>query len=318
MIRFVAVIVFLMCGHAGAAEVRVAAAIAPVWSIVDALAQGTSIRAIATPEKLPGMGQLERAMTRQSAAIGARLAQVDAVVTLSSVWAEDPLYREARAANLRVVQIDAGRALGKGGGSVMLMNAPANQVPWRKAASATGVSPWVWFSSGNVVRMAEIIAADLVRLAPDDAATINANLSGLQREALALRAEYEQKFLEDADQPIFVLTDRFAYLFQEFGIFADGALLDDDIRWTDQDLSGVEEMLRQRDIKVAVHHWRPDDRIVEAIRRGGAELLILDEREHSDGSAAAPPQPNAWRLILKTNLDALHAALQTAKAKQER
>lgn len=316
MIRIATILLVFFCGRAVAAEVMVAASIEPLWSIVEALGRGTSIRAVAAPEKLAGMDQLDRAFVRQSAQIASTLAKVDAVVTLSSVWAEDPLYREARAANIRVVQIDASRALSKGSGNIMMMNAAVSDVPWRKAAPSSAISPYVWFSSGNVIRMASIIAADLVRLTPSDEDRINANLSALQREALALRAEYEGRLLEVADQPLFVLTDRFVYLFQEFGIFSEAALLDDDIRWTDQDIAGVQDLLRRRNVRVAVHHWRPDDRIVEAITKGGAELIVLDDGQHSDGSAAAPPRLDAWRLNLQNNLDALHRALEKAKLKQ--
>ncbi len=294
-----------------AGPVVVATSLQALYSLTSFLSKGTGIQVESVPKALPGMGQLQRTFVRQNAAIGEQLAKADAVVTISSVWPDDPLYREARSRNIRVVQIDAARSLGKTASSVMLVAQPSSNVPWRRIDPASGDSPYVWFSPSNAIRMAEIVAADLARLAPDDAGTIEANLKTFSQELRALRAEFEAKFLAAQNPEVFILTDHFAYLTGEFGIFIDGALLEDDVRWSAEDYEGLTKLLRDRDIKTVLHHWQPDEKIVDAVQKGGAKLVLLDDGEHSDGSAAAPPDSPSVVGVLRTNLDLLNRAFAT-------
>ncbi len=289
--------------------VVVATSLQPLFSITSALARETAIEVRAAPAALPGMQQLARAFTRQAAAIGGELERADAVVSIASVWPEDPLFREARARNIRVVHIDAARSLARGAASITLIARPVSNVPWRGAKAGQGDSPWAWFSPSNAIRMAEIIAADIKRLAPEDEARIEANLVAFTREIQALRAEYDAKFLTLDNPAIFALTDHFVYLTNEFGLFIEGYLVEDDVLWSPADFDGLAQFIEERGVRQVLHHWQPAEPVAAAITKAGASLLVLDDGENSNGAPAAKPDARLYQTILRADLEALFRAL---------
>jgi ABC-type Zn uptake system ZnuABC Zn-binding protein ZnuA len=152
--------------------------------------------------------------------------------------------------------------------------------------------------------MAENIAADLVRLAPDDAASIETNLVALVAELRTLKSEYDNRFALLPDTRVFALAEEFVYLFGEMGIFVDGYFTKEDVRWTEADLEGFEEYLAQSGLSVVVHKWEPAQPILEAIARAGGKLVILDPadpgREIDDRLDSG-----GYLSILRSDLDAL-------------
>ncbi len=284
--------------------VTVVTALQPLYSIATALAQGTAITVKPVPATLPGMGQVTRILARANRTTDQTLEAADVVVAIASIWPEDPLFREARARNIWVVEIDAARPLGKGQASVALIAKPVTDVPWREAETGGGDSPYVWFSPANAIRMAEIVATDFKRLAPDGAAAIETNLAAFTREFLGLKAEYEAKFLKVADPRVLSLTDRFAYLTNEAGVFVDGYFLEDDVRWTDADYAGFTRLLREREITRVLHHWEPSEGIMAAIAAAGAKLVILNDGETEPAPGA--PDPRGYQTMLRANLETLH------------
>lgn len=308
---FVASLLAASSLSAASEPVRVVASLQPLYSILSALAQGANIEAQAIPATMPGLAQTPRALSRLGAAEAQGLARADAVITIASIWPEDPLFREARARNIRIVQIDAARSLGKGAASVMLTQRASSNAPWRVAAPDLRPSPYVWFSLPNAIRMAEIIAADLKRLAPADEARVDANLAAFSRRMQGLRAEFDAKFLQLEDPQVFSLTDRFVYLTNDLGLFVSGYFLEDDLRWSQDDLAAFSAFLSARGVRRVIHHWRPSDEIMAAIETAGAQLVILDDGEGSSREAPVEPDPNRYQSILRGNLDALHHALST-------
>jgi ABC-type Zn uptake system ZnuABC Zn-binding protein ZnuA len=298
----------VLAAEAARAEARlvVLAGLLPLYAITFALAYGTAIDVRPVPAVLPGLAQLPRALARQNAATSALLQQADAVITVASLWPDDPLFRQARARNIRVVQIDAARSLAQGSASVMVAAQPASNAPWRPAGRAVGSAVHAWFSPANAMRMAEIIGADLQRLAPDDASRIAANQSRFSREMQALQAEFDARFQAIEHPVVFALTDRFIYLTNAFGIDVDGYFLEDDVKWTEADFAGLADHLATQGIRVVVHHWQPDAPVAAAIARGGARLLVLDDGE---SGAAAQPDPRSYQAVLRADLEALYQAL---------
>ena len=291
--------------------VTVAVALQALLSITQSLARGTGIVVQPVPAALPGMFQVARALSRANPATTALLQKADAVVTLGSVWPEDPLFREARARNIWVVPIDAARPFAKGAAGVALIPQPADTAPWRAAAKAAVAadSPFVWFGIGNAIRMAEIVAGDLKRLSPADAPRIDENLKDFAGQLQALKADYEARFLALPAPHVFSLSDRFQYLLNEFGIDSDGVFAEEDVRWTAADHAGLEAYLKDRGVTRVLHHWKPADPVVATVQRAGARLVVLDDGEGSLPRAAGAPVP-AYAEWMRGNLDTLLAALQ--------
>ncbi|HEX6994320.1 MAG TPA: zinc ABC transporter substrate-binding protein [Gammaproteobacteria bacterium] len=294
-------------------ELLVLTALPITYSLTAALAEGTSIEVENVPEDGRPMNALVNLLTQRPERYEALFARADAVVTIGKLWLDDPLYTAARNANIRVVEIDATKPWSATLEGVSVISEPAQQGPWAAADTAPRApSVYYWLSPANAARSADIIARDLMRLAPGDAVRIEENLKKLRGELVDLKREYELELAALDDVTVFTLAPEFVYLLADMGLYVDGAFFKQDIDWTDGDLEAVEAYLRTHAIRVAIHKWEPEARIADAIRAAGAELVVLDPIEigvEEDGRLAE----DGYQELLRRNLDALHAALAGAQ-----
>jgi ABC-type Zn uptake system ZnuABC Zn-binding protein ZnuA len=221
----------------------------------------------------------------------------------------DPLYRYAREANIRIVDIEAGVPWSLDAPGVALADLPASNVAWGSDTdrSETVVAPYFWLSVSNVIRMGDLIARDLEALFPDSAAAIAANLEALKRSLLDLRGDYQDRLIETGADVVFALTGDFVYLTNDMGLLVDGYFIKQDVRWTDADLAMLTQHLRDNGIEVVLHKWVPSESIQNAVRAAGAKLVVLDAGDPGvvvDRALA----PDGLQQILRMNLDAIVAA----------
>lgn len=293
--------------HAETGRQRVLTALPPLHALASALVEGTAIDAVRVPldAAVPMEGQTHALLRLQTTVFQ----QAVAVITLTSLWRADPLYAAARRHNLRIVEIDASRSWDAAKPGVAVIRAPLNDVPWSGAQSAeSNPSPYVWLGPINAMRMAALIAADLARLSPPDAPRIARNLAKFEGRLRRLKARYGARMAELPDPRVLSLASEFVYLFDEFGLYVDGWFVQQDIDWSDADSTALTRHLRERGIRVVIHKWTPDDRIVQAIEAGGARLLILDAGNPGVLADAAL----GYEALVSWNLDALLAAFAAA------
>lgn len=298
-----------VAGHAEPARPRVLTALPAVHALTATLSAGTTLEVVRLPSAgaVPMAGQAN-ALARLD---GKTFAQAVAVVTLSSLWRADPLYAAARRHDLRIVPIDASWSWETNKPGLAVTRVPVDDVPWTKPAGAQADwSVYAWLAPVNAMRMAGLIAADLARLSPADKPRIGHNLAALDGRLRRLKAEYGARLARHADPRVFALANEFVYLFGEFGIFVDGTFSRQDVDWTDADRAALTRYLRERDVRVVVHKWQPDETISRAITDGGARLLILDVGD--PGMLADPARD--YEDLLRANLDALLAAFAHAES----
>jgi ABC-type Zn uptake system ZnuABC Zn-binding protein ZnuA len=156
--------------------------------------------------------------------------------------------------------------------------------------------------------MADLIAHDLSALFPDAAPAIAGNLDAFKRSLLQMRGEYQDRLMESGGN-LFALTGDFVYLTNDMGLLVDGYFIKQDVRWTKSDLDGLTAYLRDHHISAVLHRWLPSDDIQDAVKSGGAKLVVLDAGAPGvviDESLAA----DGLQQILRKNLEALRVALQ--------
>ncbi|WP_051424633.1 metal ABC transporter solute-binding protein, Zn/Mn family [Pseudomonas sp. URMO17WK12:I4] len=289
---------------ADTAKPRVLVALPALYALTASLSQGTHIETVRIPDDAAvPMESLANALSRLEPAV---FQQADAVLTLSSLWRADPLYAAARRHNLRIVEIDASRSWDPVKPGVAVTQAPVNDVPWAAAEerSVGEPSPYAWLGPINAMRMSAIIAADLSRLSPKDAAQIARNLDTLENRLRQLKAEYGPRLAQIPDLRVLSLAGEFTYLFGEFDIFVDGWFIRQDVNWSPADRDALTRYLREHDIKVVVHKWAPDAAIAQAVEAGGARLLILDAGNPGILANAS----KSYDELLRADLDAVLAA----------
>jgi ABC-type Zn uptake system ZnuABC Zn-binding protein ZnuA len=278
------------------------------YSLTVALTAGTPIQVQNVPADGRQLGLLKDYIERRAEQLAPTFAAATAVVTLTNALPGDPLYRFAREANIRIVDIEAAVPWALDAPGVALADAPSSNVDWGGGDDAeTAVAPYFWLSLSNSIRMGDIIAGDLEALFPASADTIAANLEKLKRSLLDLRGSYQDKIVASGDDVVFALTGDFVYLTNDMGLFVDGYFIKQDVRWTDADLASLTKHLRDNDIRVVLHEWEPSEAIQTAVRAAGAKLVVLDGGDPGvvvDRALA----PDGLQQILRKNLEAIVAA----------
>ncbi len=256
------------------------------------------------------MSLLKDYIQRRTDSLAATFAGAAAVISVTNALPSDPLYRFARDANIRVIDIDAALPWSLDKPGVALADTPRSTNAWGGTgdASETATAPYFWLSISNAIRMADIIAHDLGALFPDSRTVVAKNLDGLKRSLLTLRGDYQKKLIEGTADVVFALTGDFVYLTNDMGLFVDGYFIKQDVRWTESDLKSLTKHLRDGGIKVVIHKWQPSEPIQNAVKAGGATLVVL---ETGDPGIVVDRQlaRDGLQQILRKNLEAVHAAL---------
>ena len=280
------------------------------YSLAIALTAGTPIVVQNVPADGRQLSLLKDYIQRRTDTLAATFAGAAAVISVTNALPSDPLYRFARDANIRVIDIDAALPWSLDKPGVALADTPKSTNAWGGTgdASETATAPYFWLSIANAIRMADIIAHDLGALFPDSNAVIAKNLDGLKRSLLALRGDYQKKLIEGTADVVFALTGDFVYLTNDMGLFVDGYFIKQDVRWTESDLSALTKHLKDNGIKVVLHKWQPSDAIQNAVKAGGAKLVVL---ETGDPGIVVDRQlaRDGLQQILRKNLEAVYAAL---------
>jgi ABC-type Zn uptake system ZnuABC Zn-binding protein ZnuA len=277
------------------------------YSLTSALVAGTPIRVQNVPPDGRQLGLLKDYIARRMDSLAPTFAEATAVVTLTNALPADPLYRFAREANIRIVDIEAAVPWSIDSPGVALADAPSSNVEWGGDEADTVVAPYCWLSVSNSIRMGDIIAHDLTALFPDSAAAIGANLEELKRSLLDLRGDYQDRLIASRADVVFALTGDFVYLTNDMGLFVDGYFIKQDVRWTETDLAMLTRHLRERDIKIVLHEWVPSEAIQAAVRDGGAKLVVLEAGDPGVVVERALA-PDGLQQILRRNLDAIVVA----------
>ncbi len=281
------------------------------YSLASSLTAETPIQILNVPADGRQMSLLKDYIARRTDRLEPTFAAATAVISLTNALPGDPLYRFARDANIRVVDIDAASPWSLSTAGVALTNSPVSNVTWSTDTDSVKIAtaPYFWLSLPNAIRMGDIIAHDLIELFPDSAATIRENLDGLKWELLNLRSDYQRRLIETGDDTVFALTGDFVYLTNDMGLYVDGYFIKQDIRWNETDLEMLTNHLTQRDIRVVIHKWLPSDAIQSAVSEAGATLVVLDS---GDPGMVEDHQlvTDGLQQILRKNLDAVYSALR--------
>lgn len=260
-----------LCGVAvtssfAAEKVRLLASLPVTYGLGEALLKGTEVSLErAAPDNLPGTRQSAYFSGRGATALNKLAREADAVIGLRSLWLDDPLYPMARRSNIRIVEVDAARPVD---GAL-----PGIAV---QPGMADGLASQPWMASHNLGRMADVIAADLVRLAPADKTKIDANLAALKQRLLKLSADSEKRLASADNLSVVSLSEHFGYLIS--GLNLDGISTDarPDTEWTPEALKQLTTTLKDNDVALVLHHRQPSDALKAAITEGGSQLLVLN------------------------------------------
>ncbi|QXH71463.1 zinc ABC transporter substrate-binding protein [Pseudomonas atacamensis] len=249
-----------------AKPLRVLASLPITYGLGEALLKGTNVNLErAAPANLPGSRQTAYFTGRGAPALSKLATDADAVIGLRSLWADDPLYPIARRSNIRIVEVDAARPVD--GALPGIAVQPGLQVD--------GLNSQPWLASNNMGRMADVMAADLVRLAPSAKPAIEANLAALKQRLLKLSADTEARLAEADNLSVMSLSDHFGYLIGSLNLELAGQDARPDADWTPEELKKLTATLKDNDVAVVLHHRLPAEPVKAAIAESGSRLVVL-------------------------------------------
>ncbi|WP_201192950.1 metal ABC transporter substrate-binding protein [Pseudomonas fluorescens] len=249
-----------------AKPLHVLASLPITYGLGEVLLKGTHVNLErAAPANLPGSRQSAYFTGRGAPALAKLATDADAVIGVRSLWADDSLYPISRRSNIRIVEIDAARPVD--GALPGIAVQPGNKVD--------GLNSQPWLSSNNMGRMADVIAADLVRLAPAEKPTIETNLATLKQRLLKFSADSEARLASADNLSVMSLSDHFGYLVGSLNLELIGVDARPDAEWTPESLKQLTATLKDNDVAVVMHHRQPSDAVKAAITEAGSRLVVL-------------------------------------------
>ncbi|CAM3084503.1 ABC transporter substrate-binding protein [Ectopseudomonas mendocina] len=248
--------------------VRVLASLPITYGLGSILLQGAEAQVVrAAPANLPASRQVSFFTGRGAGALDKAASNADAVIAVRSLWPEDPLYPMARRSNIRIVEIDAARPVDGALPGIALTSAGSNALEDRP-----------WLSINNLGRMADVIAADLVRLSPNDAKQIASNLADIKQRLLSLSAASESRLAELDSLSVISLSPGFEYLTSGLNLDVIEVLppstSDSD---ADASLELFKSAIRDNEVRLVLTSRPVEKAVANAVEDAGARLLILGE-----------------------------------------
>ncbi|WP_448632845.1 MULTISPECIES: metal ABC transporter solute-binding protein, Zn/Mn family [Pseudomonas fluorescens group] len=245
--------------------VHLLASLPVTYGLSETLLKGTDVKLDrAAPANLPGTRQSAYFSGRGAPALNTLARDADAVIGLRSLWPDDPLYPMARRSNIRIVEVDAARPVD---GAL-----PGIAV---QPGTADGLASQPWMASHNLGRMADVIAADLVRLAPSAKPSIDSNLATLKQRLLKLSADSEKRLASADNLSVVSLSEHFGYLISGLNLDTIDTDARPDAEWTPEALAQLTAQLKDNEVALVLHHRQPSEAVKAAIREGGSQLLVL-------------------------------------------
>lgn len=258
-------------GHVALAKAKAAkpltvlAALPVTYGLAQVLLNGTEVKLErAAPANLPGSRQTSYFTGRGAPALHTLALNADAAIGLRSLWPDDPLYAVARRSNIRIVEVDAARPVDGGLPGIAV-----------QPGATDGLNSQPWQASNNMGRMADVMAADLARLAPEAKPKIDANLASLKQRLLKLTADSEARLATADNLSVVSLSDHFAYLVSGLNLELVSTDARPDTEWTPEALLQLTTSLKDNDVAVVLHHRQPAEAVKAAVTAGGSTLLVL-------------------------------------------
>ena len=268
------------------AETTVLASLPITFGLSELLLKDSGVKLQrAAPANLPGSRQSAYFSSRGAPALHSLATKADAVIGLRSVWSDDPLYPMARRSNIRIVEVDAARPVD---GSL-----PGIAV--QPGVHVDGLNSQQWLTSNNMWRMAYVISADLVRLAPDAKPQIEANLASLKQRLLKLSADSEAQLAQADNLSVVSLSDRLDYLIGGLNLERVEVNHKGDETWTPESLQGLTQTLKNNEVALVLDHRQPSAEVQKAIAEGGSTLVVIG----ADGTDPVTELQGNFEAIIK-------------------
>ena len=215
-------------------------------------------------ERLPNWFANKGAKTVQHSAKTAQ-----AVVTIGAVWADDPLYVNARYSNIQIIEVDASQAI-----------TPRAQGVAALRLSDGSTSKYAWLNPTNLIRMVAIVSDDFQRIWPDKSEQIQKNQEQFMLSVRQLINQQQKVILDNDIDSVILLSEQLEDFASGNQLFVVDRLTKPALEWTEDDKAQLNDLIEEDDSVWIITTQKPNkqmqallpmDRVlvVDAIDRWG-------------------------------------------------
>lgn len=147
-----------------------------------------------------------------------------AVVTIGAIWADDPLYVNARYSNIQIVEVDASQAI-----------TPRAQGVAALRLSDGTTSKYAWLNPTNLIRMVAIVSDDFQRIWPDKSEQIQKNQEQFMLSVRQLINQQQKVILENDIDSVILLSEQLEDFASGNQLFVVDRLTKPALEWTEDD-----------------------------------------------------------------------------------
>ena len=232
-------------------------------------------------ERLPNWFANKGAKTVQDLAKTAQ-----AVVTIGAVWADDPLYVNARYSNIQIIEVDASQAI-----------TPRAQGVAALRLSDGTTSKYAWLNPTNLIRMVAIVSDDFQRIWPDKSEQIQKNQEQFMLSVRQLINQQQKVILENDIDSVILLSEQLEDFASGNQLFVVDRLTKPALEWTEDDKAQLKDLIEEDESVWIITTQKPNKQM-QALLPMERVLVVdaVDRWGRAGINSKAPLQ--RWQLAL--------------------
>lgn len=232
-------------------------------------------------ERLPNWFANKGAKTVQDSAKTAQ-----AVVTIGAVWADDPLYVNARYSNIQIIEVDASQAI-----------TPRAQGVAALRLSDGTTSKYAWLNPTNLIRMVAIVSDDFQRIWPDKSEQIQKNQEQFMLSVRQLINQQQKVILENDIDSVILLSEQLEDFASGNQLFVVDRLTKPALEWTEDDKAQLKDLIEEDDSVWIITTQKPNKQMQALLPMD--RVLVVDAVDRWGRAGINNKAPlQRWRLTL--------------------
>ncbi len=185
--------------------------------------------------------------------------KAQAVIDIARVWPEDIIYGVARNKNINIIEIDASFPYDENLSPLFFNDFSNGKVNY-----------YIWTGSKNILRMANIIAKDLIRIYPKNKKAIEKNLVDLNNRLRNIEIELNNKMLNAQTTEVLSLSENIQYFLNDMNLYVEP------IDYSSVTADNAQKIMEDTGIKIFVSDRWLKRKVVKAIKAAGGQFIVIN------------------------------------------
>ena len=209
-----------------------------------------------------------------------------AVVTIGAVWADDPLYVNARYSNIQIIEVDASQAI-----------TPRAQGVAALRLSDGTTSKYAWLNPTNLIRMVAIVSDDFQRIWPDKSEQIQKNQEQFMLSVRQLINQQQKVILENDIDSVILLSEQLEDFASGNQLFVVDRLTKPALEWTEDDKAQLKDLIEEDESVWIITTQKPNKQMQALLPM--ERVLVVDAVDRWGRAGINTKAPlQRWQLAL--------------------